>query len=196
MKDRRLAVMNVTAVPEYAGRALRHVSAVSGIDYPEDGRGVAFTDWDLDGDLDLWISHRTGPQIRLLRNEGQSAKLFVALRLTGNGSTTNRDAIGARVEVIERKYAESPMSRSLRAGDGFLAQSSKWLHFGLSTGGAAAKAKVYWPGGDVEVFDSLAAGGRYLLTQGSGVSKPWQSSSNGAEQMPGGRWPKHQTNAN
>ena len=42
------------------------VSAVSGIDYPEDGRGMAYCDWDFDGDLDLWISHRTGPQVRLV----------------------------------------------------------------------------------------------------------------------------------
>ena len=64
--------------------------------------------------------------------------------------------------------------RSLRAGDGFLAQSSKWLHFGLSSGDATAKARVWWPGGEVEVFDGLAAGGRYLLSQGRGTSQPWR----------------------
>ncbi len=148
------------------------VSAVSGVDYPEDGRGVAFCDWDFDGDLDLWISHRTGPQVRLLLNQGQSAGRMMALRL--QGTSCNRDAIGARVEVIETAATQSPMVRSLRAGDGFLAQSSKWLHFGLSSSDATANVRVWWPGGEVEVFAGLAAGGRYLLSQGSGKSQTWQ----------------------
>ena len=154
------------------------VSAVSGVDYPEDGRGVARCDWDLDGDLDLWISHRTGPQVRFLRNEGQSAKQMMALRL--EGTTCNRDAIGARVEVVETAAVESPMIRTLRAGEGFLAQSSKWLHFGLSSTGAPAKARVWWPGGEVEVFEGLSAGVRYLLRQGTGVSQPWSGPSSDA----------------
>ena len=36
-----------------------------------------------------------------MRNEiGQDAGNFVAVSLVGNGMTTNRDAIGARVEIV------------------------------------------------------------------------------------------------
>ena len=34
------------------------ISAGSGLDFPDDGRAIAVTDWDQDGDLDLWISNR------------------------------------------------------------------------------------------------------------------------------------------
>ena len=32
------------------------ISGISGLNYPDDGRGISTTDWDNDGDLDLWIS--------------------------------------------------------------------------------------------------------------------------------------------
>ena len=41
-------------------------SAVTGIDFPDDGRGVATLDWDHDGDLDVWITNRNAPRLRLL----------------------------------------------------------------------------------------------------------------------------------
>jgi len=41
-----------------------NVSATTGLDLPDDGRGLALTDWDQDGDLDVWISNRTAPRLR------------------------------------------------------------------------------------------------------------------------------------
>ena len=46
-----------------------NVSAVTGLDLPDDGRAVAVVDWDHDGDLDLWISNRNAPRLRLLRTD-------------------------------------------------------------------------------------------------------------------------------
>ena len=42
-----------------------NVSAVTGFDFLDDGRALAVVDWDQDGDLDIWVSNRTGPQVRL-----------------------------------------------------------------------------------------------------------------------------------
>ena len=77
-----------------------NISAVSGLDFPDDGRAVAPVDWDQDGDLDLWISNRNAPRIRLLKNNTSRDRHYLALRLQGDGSKTNRDAIGARVELV------------------------------------------------------------------------------------------------
>ena len=41
--------------------------SVTGLDLVDDGRAVALTDWDHDGDLDMWIANRTSPAIRFLR---------------------------------------------------------------------------------------------------------------------------------
>ena len=44
-----------------SGNRFSDISAVSGLDFPDDGRGVSVTDWDHDGDLDVWLANRTGP---------------------------------------------------------------------------------------------------------------------------------------
>jgi thiol-disulfide isomerase/thioredoxin len=148
-----------------------NISAVSGLDFLDDGRAVALVDWDHDGDLDLWTSNRNAPRLRLMRNEMQNENHFVALRLQGNGTTTNRDAIGARVEVVARGLGQQKLIKTLRAGEGFLAQSSKWIHFGLGDATPIDHVSIRWPGGDVEQFAGLEVDRRYHLVQGSGESR-------------------------
>ncbi len=143
------------------------ISAVSGLDFPDDGRAVASVDWDQDGDLDLWISNRNAPRIRLMRNNAQTENHFLALRLVGNGTTTNRDAIGARVEVVMKPSSSERLIQTLRAGEGFLSQSSKWLHFGLGDQAEIEKVVVHWPGGEKEEFTGVQVDQRVLLRQSS-----------------------------
>ncbi len=63
------------------------------------GRGAAYADIDGDGDLDILIA-ATGAKPRLLRNDQQLGHHWLRLRLIGNGTTSNRDAIGSRIEVL------------------------------------------------------------------------------------------------
>ena len=94
------------------------VSAISGLDFPDDARAIGLVDWDQDGDQDLWVSNRNAPRLRFLRNDTPSGSHFLGLRLQGDGTTTNRDAIGARVEVAGA--AGRTLLKTLRAGEGFL----------------------------------------------------------------------------
>ncbi len=142
-------------------------SAVSGLDFADDARGLAFFDWDFDGDLDVALSNRTAPRLRLMRNESPPAGAFVSLRLEGNGVTTNRDAVGARV-ALATSLGES--IHTVRAGEGFLSQSSLSVHFGLGRAKLLGTAIVRWPGGGDEVFSGLEAGQSYRLSQGKGVA--------------------------
>jgi tetratricopeptide (TPR) repeat protein len=146
------------------------ISSASGWDFPDDGRGIAQVDWDLDGDLDVWLANRNGPQLRFLRNDVPDDHHFVQLRL--EGKTCNRDAIGARIEV--RLDGETqPRIRTLRAGEGFLSQSSKTLHFGLGNASSPPRVVVHWPGGTAESFSGVEPDGRYRLVQGTGRAEPW-----------------------
>jgi len=149
-----------------------NVSAISGIDWPDDGRGLALLDWDHDGDLDVWISNRNAPRLRLMRNDTPSQHPFLSLRLQGNGSSSNRDAIGARVEVVLADGDGHPRIKTLKAGEGFISQSTKWLTFGLGDARQIEKVVVRWPDRDGntarETFSDLAANARYLLVQGTG----------------------------
>ena len=134
-RERNCCFLNTLANPAARGR-FANISATSGLDFADDGRAVAVVDWDHDGDLDLWISNRNAPRLRLLRNDAQSGNHFLAVRLVGNGETTSRDAIGARLELT-LDGADTRLIKTLRAGEGFLAQSSKWIHFGLGKSGGA-----------------------------------------------------------
>ncbi len=159
-----------------ADSTFANISAASGLDFPEDGRALAVVDWDQDGDLDLWFTNRTSPRLRLMVNRtyeptGEDRDGFVALQL--HGTTSNRDGIGARVDVQLNNPSKGPMTATLHAGDGFLSQSSKWLHFGLGREQTVESVAVHWPAGRMEVFDQVSRGGRYILLEGSGRATEW-----------------------
>jgi tetratricopeptide (TPR) repeat protein len=159
-----------------------NISAISGVDFPDDGRGIGVADFDLDGDLDLWMVNRSAPQVRLLRNDSPPGHHYLALKL--EGVKCNRDAIGARVEVRLRGDAHAPLMKTMRAGESFLSQNSKWLHFGLGTTTEIESVVVRWPSGTAEEFRGLQPDRRYRLVQGSGAApggtaqggqtKPWE----------------------
>ena len=143
-------------------------SAATGFDFEGDTRGVATVDWDGDGDLDVWTTNRTSPRIRVLRNDQSNDNHFVSLKL--EGTTCNRDAIGARVEVVvDTASGNEKIVKTLRAGEGFLSQSSKWLHFGLGHFGGVRQIQVRWPGGGRESFAAVDVDQRYRCVQGEGT---------------------------
>jgi len=159
-----------------------NISAVCGFDFADDGRAMSLVDWDHDGDQDLWVTGRTAPRTRFLRNDFASKNHFLAIRL--EGTTCNRDAIGARVEVVTKGEGrgakgevggETPaaIAKSLRAGEGFLSQSSKWLHFGLGQQSEIQRVVVHWPGGDAESFQNLVADRHYRIKQGDNKVVQW-----------------------
>ena len=152
------------------GGRFANISSSSGLDLIDDGRALATCDWDYDGQIDFWVSNRTAPRVRFLHNvsDGAASGAFVGLKM--RGVTCNGDAIGARVEV-QVKGERRPHIRTVRAGDGFLAQSSKWLHFGLGKATEIERVLVRWPGGAAEEFSGVEAGAHYQLTQATGVAQ-------------------------
>ena len=166
-----------------------NISAAAGLDHIGDGRAYALVDWDHDGDSDLWATNRNSPRVQFLRNNSSSDHHFLALKLEGNGTTTNRDAIGARVEVLVRgpwsvvrgptgghnptTNHEPRLVRTLRAGEGFLGQSSKWIHFGLGGHDQIDRLIVHWPGGEAQEYTNLEADHHYLIVQGSDRAEVW-----------------------
>lgn len=162
--ERNVCYLN-TGGPRFA-----NVSGVSGLDYDEDSRGVAVVDWNFDGKLDLWITNRTGPQLRFLQNDSQEGYHFVAFRLEGR--SCNRDAIGARLELY-RSGQRPKQIQTLRAGEGFVSQGSKWVHFGLGDSTEIERLVVRWPGGEAEEFRGIEADRFYQVVQHSGEAVRW-----------------------
>ncbi|MDG1672099.1 MAG: tetratricopeptide repeat protein [Akkermansiaceae bacterium] len=153
------------------GTRFADVSTAIGWDFADDARAIGRIDWDQDGDLDLWVSNRTAPRIRLLKNQLQSESSFLSLHLRGNGKSTNRDGIGSRVEV-HLKGLKTPLIQTLHAGQSFLSQSSRWMHFGLGENTKINHLIVHWAGGQAETFTGATGNGFFHLFQGSGKAIP------------------------
>jgi FimV-like protein len=136
-------------------------SGISGVDCAEDSRAFAVTDLDGDGNLDLLLKSRLGPQVRAFQNQWGISRNVIAIDLEGTRS--NRDAIGARVEV---RHSGKASVRTLQAGSGYLSQHTKRLHFGLGSD-TTANILVRWPSGTEQSFENLAAGFRYWIVEGS-----------------------------
>ena len=142
------------------------ISGISGLNYPDDGRAISTTDWDNDGDLDLWISNRNGPRLRLMRNDNNNKNHFISFRLKGNGISSNKDAIGARIEITPNGEKGNPaLIQTVRAGQGFLSQSSKCVHFGLGPETEKIDMKIRWPDGSIDSFQKIVTNKRYLIDQ-------------------------------
>ena len=147
-------------------RPFADVSYASGFDFPDDARAVASVDWDHDGDLDLWVTNRTAPRLRFLVNNGSKGQRGIGVLL--QGTSCNRDAIGARLELSSSTSSESPLVRVVTAGSGYLSQSSKWVHFGVGSSSGRFGLTIHWPGGSSEMIEGLESGGRYRVIEGSG----------------------------
>jgi len=165
--ERNCAFLN-TRGPRFAD-----VSAASGFAFPDDGRAGASIDWDEDGALDFVTSNRTGPRVRILLNRQRGEHGALALQLVGTRG--HASAIGARVEVeLARSSPDAPPEQrvaSRRAGEGYLAQSSAWLHFGLGSS-AVERVRVLWPGGATQEYVGFGQGGRWRLVEGERDPQP------------------------
>jgi Tfp pilus assembly protein PilF len=136
-------------------------SGVSGLDYADDSRAFSVLDFDNDGRPDLILKNRLGPQVRVMQNNCAAANQAIAFRLRGTES--NRDAIGARVEV-------DGQTKWLAAGSAFLSQHSKRILFGLGPAKTAKKVRIKWPSGHEQEFANLEAGKTYSITEGSNTT--------------------------
>ena len=147
----------------------RDATSEAGPDFsqPKVGRGLAYADFDRDGDVDLLLTTNNGPAY-LFRNDqrsnGQGANQSIRLRLVGTQS--NRDAIGA---VVRLESGGITQSRLVKSGCSYLSQSELPLTFGMGKKDQADRIVVQWPNGRTEEFRNVKAGKSYECTEGKGI---------------------------
>jgi hypothetical protein len=132
------------------------------------GRGLAASDYDNDGDLDLAINNNGGA-FQLRRNEQRGGR-WLGVRLVGSGANT--EAVGARVELLSATRPRQ--ARWVMAGDSYQSSSDRRLLFGLGSAEAAA-LEVTWPSGHRRRL-LRPPRGRYLVVYGPPVELAASSS--------------------
>ncbi len=135
-----------------------------GFDQPKVGRGLAYADFDRDGDLDLLLTTNDGPAY-LYRNEQLAGNGIIRFRLVGTKS--NRDAIGASLRVF---HGGASQSRMVKGGSSYLSQSELPVTFGLERRDRIDRVVLNWPSGRTEEYKNLAAGRCYECVEGKGIS--------------------------
>jgi enediyne biosynthesis protein E4 len=114
--------------------------------------GLTVADFDRDGDLDVVVGSGTARdcsmiwktnEIHLYQNDASQNGNWLLVRLAGDGNTTNRTGIGARVTVTAGGV---PQVQQLGGGYGHMAmENDTVLFFGLGNCAAVNSIEVRWP---------------------------------------------------
>jgi hypothetical protein len=110
------------------------------------GRGLALGDFDSDGDLDFAINTKDvdgAPNV--VRNDLPAGNHWLRVALVGTRS--NRDGIGARVELTAGGRTQV---RVVSRSDAYLSQGDVRAHFGLGATTTVDSLRVRWPSGAVQ----------------------------------------------
>ena len=129
-------------------------------------RGVAFGDYDNDGDVDILVtnSYQTPD---LLRNDTANQNHWLVFATVGTRS--NRSGIGARVKVTASGTVQM---REVKSGGSYPSHSDMRLHFGLGESGVAAHVEIRWPSGLIEHYEDVETDQFLIATEGEGLRKP------------------------
>ncbi|PYU31468.1 MAG: CRTAC1 family protein [Acidobacteria bacterium] len=138
--------------------------AGGGFDQPKVGRGLAYADFDRDGDLDILMTTNNGPAF-LFRNDQLAANRSICFRLVGTKS--NRDAIGATVRIFHDGLSQS---RMVKGGSSYLSQSELPVLFGLGKRDRVDRAVIEWPSGRTEEYKNLVSGRAYECVEAKGIT--------------------------
>lgn len=109
---------------------------------PLNGRGLAATDWNRDGLVDLITSPIHSPAL-MLSNETKTTNQWLTLKLIGTASNTSRQPVGSIVTLTtnKRSYVQQVVGGSSYA-------STSWdeLTFGIPRDEHLQSISIRWPG--------------------------------------------------
>ena len=159
-------IPNVLLINENGERFRNETGA--GLGHLQKGHGVAFGDVDNDGDQDIY--HSLGGLFEanrywdaLFLNEGVNSNNWITLKLIG--ATSNRSAIGARIEIKARDEFGERTYRQTIGVNGSYGSSSLQAEMGLGNSSEILEIKILWPSGKVQFFNNLSVNQAYQVNE-------------------------------
>jgi len=131
----------------------------SGLVVSGDAKALTSTDLNGDGWVDFVVAVNDG---RVQGFENRRSPDGATMTIALSGRPGNPTAVGARV-TVERENGP-PQTDELRAGGGYLSQSSAKLFFGLGSDEGATRIKVRWPDG-TETAHQPPPGSKNIILQ-------------------------------
>ncbi len=141
-------------------------SSGPGLTEPRSSRGLAIADLFNDGRLEAVVNNLSDKPM-LLVNQAKNTNHWLGVWLVG--TTSNRDAIGARVTLKgEKRFWVD----EVRSGSSYNSSSDLRMHFGLGAETKLTSMIVRWPNGVMETFTAPGAVDCIVeLTEGKGQAK-------------------------
>ncbi len=115
------------------------------------GRGIVCFDYDLDGDIDVFVANNQQAPA-LYRNDGGNDQNFLTIKISGED--LNSEAIGARVYLTT---GEITQMREIYAGSNFISNNPSEAYFGLGDYTVINELRVVWPSGEEKVLTDIPA---------------------------------------
>jgi enediyne biosynthesis protein E4 len=143
--------------------------AGSGLGLLRSARGVAFGDFDNDGDLDIVVNNMNDTPT-LLRNDGGNKNRWLKVKTIGTRS--NRTGIGARVRVVAGSHSQID---EVRSGGSYISQNDLRLHFGMGSAPKADEVEIRWPSGQVDRLKDVETNQVVYVQEGKGIVKSSRS---------------------
>ena len=148
------------------------ISDAAGVSNQDVARGMAYSDYDKDGDVDIVVVIQDGigfSKTQLLQNTWNDSS-----RANGHwaqfdleGTKSNWDALGAKVKLT---VGSDVLLQEVQGSGPHCGQNSSILHFGLGANTTIDKVEVIWPGGDVQDYGAMAVDARHQLVEGQTLS--------------------------
>lgn len=144
------------------------ISDEAGINSPFRCHGLAYADYDQDGDVDVVITtmdipvmEEFSPYTLFYQNNAVNTNNWLQVKL--EGVTCNRDAYGSKVRAY---VGEKILLFEINGGDSHASQNSSMVHIGLGAATMVDSLEIDWLGEPSEWMYNIEANQRLFIKQG------------------------------